>query len=224
LYRKLCFINDRAMRWFLAAGTLLLFGLGTARSATPPPPAPFKDASGEASAAEGNPTTHIRLGAFKVAWEATQLAEVSAAIGAGSIQHQGDAGESIYWLCYTIAGRRAQRIWLIADGEMGGPEHLVTNFAADESGDGEASRDCPGLPKKFLPVTLDHGIWIGADENSVSKAIHTVPHAEGPLRSIEYQSKVPGNCEGGVDQINWLDYRIDHGRVTVIWAGQVTSC
>ena len=223
VYPKPCSLGERAIHCVLALGALLMAGSETARSATPPPPIPNERIIGMPSAGT-KPTTGVQLGALQVVWETTLLAQVTRAIGAGAIQHEGDAGESAYWLCYTIAGERAQRIWLIADGEMGGPEQSVTRVAAEESTDGEASLDCPRLPKTFLPVTLGHGLWIGADEHSVSKAIHALPHVVGPLRSVQYHSKVPGKCEGGFDQLNWLEYKIDHGRVTAIWAGQVTSC
>jgi hypothetical protein len=61
-------------------------------------------------------------------------------LGEGTIQHQGDAGGSIYWLCY----RRAQhRLWVVSGGEIGGPDHLVTEIVEElAEQDAGASTDC----------------------------------------------------------------------------------
>jgi hypothetical protein len=67
------------------------------------------------------------LDQYRIRFEETGLRDVMPRAG-GYIQHQGDAGENIYWLCYTIAdGKPAQRLWIIASGEMGGPEHDSTS-------------------------------------------------------------------------------------------------
>src|SRR3954453_1569769 len=66
--------------------------------------------------------TRFSLGAFAGRFEETPLGAVRKAVGEGTIQHQGDAGGSIYWLCY----RRAQlRLWVVSSGETGGPAPLA---------------------------------------------------------------------------------------------------
>src|ERR1700754_4305302 len=83
------------------------------------------------------------LGAFAGRFEETRLGAVREAVGEGTIQHQGDAGGSIYWLCY----RRAQhRLWVVS-GEMGGQHHRVTEIVEElTEKDTEASTDCAVLP------------------------------------------------------------------------------
>src|ERR1700733_13105696 len=72
--------------------------------------------------------TRFSLGAFAGRFEETPLGAVRKAVGDGTIQHQGDAGGSIYWLCY----RRAQhRIWVVSGGEIGGPDHRVTEIVEE---------------------------------------------------------------------------------------------
>ena len=97
--------------------------------------------------------TRFSLGAFAGRFEETPLGAVREAVGEGTIQHQGDAGGSIYWLCY----RRAQhRLWVVSSGEMGGPDHLVTEIVEElTEKDTETSTDCAVIPKKFAPLVFD---------------------------------------------------------------------
>ena len=67
--------------------------------------------------------------------------------GEGTIQHQGDAAGSIYWLCYQ---RAQHRLW-IASSEMGGQDHVVTDVVEELTGkDAVASTDCAVIPDKVL--------------------------------------------------------------------------
>src|SRR6185436_7659890 len=90
--------------------------------------------------------TRFSLGAFAGRFEETPLGAVREAVGEGTIQHQGDAGGSIYWLCY----RRAQhRLWVVSHGEMGGRDHRVTEIVEElTEKDTETSTDCAVIPKK----------------------------------------------------------------------------
>lgn len=108
------------------------------------------------------PVTTLAMGAFSVQFEETRLSKARDAIRVGSISHQGDAGASEYWLCYTAgAGTRAQRIWIVASGSMGGPEHRITGVQARRTPDESPTASCPQLPAKFLPLRLDRGAWVG---------------------------------------------------------------
>jgi hypothetical protein len=189
---------------------------------SPPPAAPFTSISWKAVSVE-KPATELRLGAFAMHFEETTLATVHEAVGSGEIQHQGDAGESVYWLCYTIEG--SQRIWMMSHGEIGGPEHAVTSVTDQQIKGVKANKDCPSLPAKMQPVSLDTGFWLGTKDIEALKALGPASHAEGAWRSFDYQGKVPGSCEpSGFDLTNWLLYKIDNGRVTTIMASQITSC
>jgi hypothetical protein len=102
--------------------------------------------------------TRFSLGAFAGRLEETPLDAVREAVGEGTIQHQGDAGGSIYWLCY----RHAQhRLWL-SSGDIGGPNHLVTELVEElTEKDTETSADCAILPEKFSPFVVDGKLqWV----------------------------------------------------------------
>jgi len=171
----------------------------------------------------GKPATGLRLGPFKVEFERTTLARVLAAAGSGTIQHEGDAAESIYWLCYTIGG--TQRLWIVASGEMGGSEHAVTDVTAQRMDRVKASADCPVLSSKLQPVSLQHGLWIGVSDEVALQALGTPSYSKDSWRYFEYQSKVKGDCQPeGFDIINSLAYELSEGKVVTLVAGQVTSC
>ena len=206
----------------ILAAMLAVGALGAAAN-TPPPLAPFNAISWKPTSTT-KLSTGIKMGSFEVKWEETTLASVLDAAGLGAIQHQGDAGESVYWLCYTIEGPNSHRLWVMAHGEMGGPEHAVTNITAEALKGAKAEKDCPALPAKLQPVALSQGLWVGASETNAQKALGKPSHTEGPWRSFDHLSKVPGTCEGGFDLTNWLLYKVNKGQLGTIMAGQVTSC
>ena len=87
------------------------------------------------------------LGAFRIQFEKTTLREVQQAASSGSIAQQGDAAGHILWICYTaVHGGAKERIWIISHGEMGGPDHAVTEIADGAWNEPEANTGCaPGL-------------------------------------------------------------------------------
>lgn len=192
---------------------------------TPPPIAPF-DAITWKATMKKRPSASVRMGSFRVRFEETTLDDVRRAARIGDLAHQGDAGESAYWLCYTnMTATVVERIWIIAHGEMGAPKHFVTNISAELLPIGGATPDCPALPKSLKPLSLDNSLWLNASLGDVHSRLGTPSYRKGPWRSYDYQGKVPGKCEGeGFDLMNWLWLRFDKGRVKSLFVGQVTSC
>ena len=95
---------------------------------TPPPPVDGHALERVSPTIKKRLATRFSLGAFAGRFEETPLGTVRDTVGEGTIQHQGDAGDSIYWLCY----RRAQhRLWVVSSGEMGGPDHRVTEIVEE---------------------------------------------------------------------------------------------
>lgn len=106
---------ERCRRYItgLLIATSLWSAMGSVLAETPPPKLPSDNISWPASM-KRPPTRGIVLGKLSVAFEKTALAEVLEAAPRGFIQHQGDAGDSIYWLCYTRAGADvAYRLWIV---------------------------------------------------------------------------------------------------------------
>src|SRR6188472_1803930 len=130
---------------------LLLFAIPAddCSAQTPPPPVDEHAFERVPPTVVKKLATRFSLGAFAGRFEETPLGAVRKAVGEGTIQHQGDAGGSIYWLCY----RRAQhRLWVVSHGEMGGRDHLVTEIVEEfTEKDTETSTDCAIIPEKFAP-------------------------------------------------------------------------
>jgi hypothetical protein len=144
--------------------------------------------------------TRFSLGAFAGRFEETPLAAVREALGEGTIQHQGDAGGSIYWLCY----RRAQhRLWL-SSGELGGPDHRVIEIVEElTEKDTKPSSDCPIIPEKFAPLILDGKLHLGMSRMEVVKALG--PPSKSEAAQMVYSHK--GKLAHGFDETAWLILR-----------------
>ena len=207
----------------------LIFALASASmgslAETPPPAAPF-DAITWKAAMKRKPSTGLQMGAFRAQLERTTLDYVRRAASVGEIAHRGDAGESTYWLCYTNSGEtQTERIWIVADGEMGGSEHYITNISAERLPDGTPTADCPALPNNLKPLSLDNGLWLGASEGATRAKLGAPSHRKESWRSYDFQGKVPGKCEGGsIELFSWLLLHIQGRSVNSLQIGQVTSC
>lgn len=208
----------------------LLFGIlfSTAFAAfaqTPPPARPF-DAITWMATSKAIPSSGVRMGTLFVRFEKTTLDDVRRAASAGGIAHQGDAGESAYWICYTSLGKtQVERIWVISHGEMGGPEHYVTDVSAEVLTNGSATADCPALSDNLKPLSLDNHLWLGASERAATRKLDAYSFRKGAWRSYDFQTKVPGNCAGGgFDLSASLLLHFKNGRVNSLRVGQVTSC
>ena len=193
---------------------------------TAPPELPFPNVSWKALS-KAKPASHLKMGGLEVRFEKTTLRAISDTAGLGTMHHRGDAGKSIYWLCYTIQGdSRTQRIWIVAHEEMGGSDHAVTMVTAQELPPSvQPTNDCPTLPTTLQPLSLARAVWLGIPGSEALKVLGRPSYRKGSWRSFDYQGKVPGNCQpDGFDLMNWLVFRTVQGRIVAISAGQVTSC
>lgn len=203
---------------------LILISMDTIAE-TLPPKSPFEATPWKATMIK-KPSTGVLMGSFRISFEMTTLDDVRNRLSVGIIARHGDAGESVLWLCYTnISSNSAERIWIISGGEMGGSEHAVTGISAEYVQIGSATNDCPALPEKMKPVSLDSKLWLGMPLTDVRATLGTPSGQNGPWRSYDYQGKRPGNCESeGFDVLNWAFFRFEEDRVNSLGAGQVTSC
>jgi hypothetical protein len=138
----------------------------------------------------------------------------------------GDAGDSVYWLCFTNPGRTgfADQIWIVSNGEMGGSEHDITEVIARRAHGQPLTRRCPKLPVDMRSLSFDDHLWLGDSDETVRSKLGS-PSVEDYLwRTFDYQGKVPAECEGGFDRTDWLTTKSSHNHLTLIAAGQITSC
>jgi len=203
---------------FLIPATVMAF------AGTPPPTTPFDEMTWQATM-NRKPSTGVKMGPFHVRFEKTTLDDVRKTVGIGDLAHQGDAGASINWVCYTnVNPARVERIWIISDGEMGGPERRVTGISAEGLPNGIATTDCPALPAGMKPLILDSRLWLGATESYARTRFGVPSYNQGPWRSFNFQGKAKGSCGEGFDVLNDLLLRFENGRVNLLHARQLTSC
>ncbi len=162
--------------------------------------------------------TRFSLGGFGGRFEETRLGAVREAVGEGTIQHQGDAGGSIYWLCYR---RNAQhRLWVVSSGEMGGADHLVTEIVEElTEKDAGASTDCAIIPEKFSPVVFDSKLHLGMSRQEVITALGSPSKSEAA--QIVYSHE--GKLADGFDETAWLILRFREDKLVFMRGGKTTT-
>ena len=206
--------------------TVLLTGLlcvGPAVMAATPPPAPPSTEMNWKPVSQEAPSDGFVLGTSTVVFEKTTLGEIASAVGKGAIAHRGDAGDSEYWLCYSRP-HEGQRIWIVSSGEMGGAEHLVTGFVAEQQSSMSGTADCPALPAATAVELSGHKGWLGMSAADVRQRFGSPSHQSGDWQAFNFEEKRRDVCGGDGDRINWLWTKQADGRVQAIMAGQVTSC
>jgi hypothetical protein len=161
--------------------------------------------------------TRFSLGAFAGRFEETRLDAVREAVGEGTIRHQGDAAGSIYWLCYR---RAQQRLWVVSHGEMGGPDHLVTEIVEEvtQKDDG-ASTDCAIIPEKFSPVVFDSKLRLGMSRREVMTALGPPSKSEGAQIAYFHAGKLAD----GFDETAWLILGFREDRLVSMRGGKTTT-
>ena len=167
------------IRWCIVA--IVVFSLGSnvcAESADQP--------SNASVARPVDPVQEIRLGRFVATFEATTLGEIRDALGVGSVEHTGDAGESLYWLCYSLPG---QQIQLKSHGEMGGPENRLSGVSATLVNAFRENDQCPMIPGQFQPVSFNFG-WIGVSQNDLIKALGRPSEIDGNRLIFQYERDI----------------------------------
>lgn len=197
---------------------LLLFAIPAddCSAQTPPPPVDEHAFESVPPTVVKRLATRFSLGAFAGRFEKTTLGAVREAVGAGTIQHQGDAAGSIYWLCY----RRAQhRLWL-SSGEIGGPDHLVTEIVEEFiEKDTETSADCAVIPEKFAPLVLDGKLHLGMSRQEVVTALGRPSKSEAAQMMYSHAAKLAN----GFDETAWFILRFREDKLVSMRGGKTTT-
>jgi hypothetical protein len=197
-------------------------------ASTPPPVVDESISQSDVSwRAPAKPSSGMKMGGFRITFEETTLAQVMKATGLGTIQQHGDAAEHVLWLCYTaVTNGKTSRLWIESSGEMGGPEHDITEIGVQSIAKGPVPSDCPVVPQKFTKLSFDKGLWLGAPEDAVRKTFPVGLLQSDAHAFVGYDGKVPGDgkCQDGYDLLNSMYLIFEAGIVVAINAGQVTSC
>ncbi len=198
---------------------LLLFAIPAddCSAQTPPPPVDEHAFERVPPTVVNRLATRFSLGAFACRFEETQLDAVREAVGAGTIQHQGHAADSIYWLCY----RRAEhRLWVVSGGEMGGTDHRVTEIVEElTDNDTETSTDCAVIPEKFAPLVFDGKLHLGMSRLEVVTALG--PPSKSEAAQMVYSHD--GKLADGFDETAWLILRFREEKLVSMRGGKTTT-
>jgi hypothetical protein len=198
---------------------LLLFAIPAGDCSAQTPPFPLDE-----HAFEGVPPTVVKrlatrfsLGKFAGRFEETPLGAIRKAVGEGTIQHQGQAGGSIYWLCY----RRAQhRLWVVSHGEMGGRDHRVMEIVEElTEKDTDTSTDCAVIPEKFAPLVLDGKLHLGMSRQEVVTALGRPSKSEAAQMVYSHAGKLAD----GFDETAWFILRFREDKLVSMRGGKTTT-
>jgi hypothetical protein len=160
---------------------------------------------------------------FKAEFEKTTLEEIRDTLKTGTIQHAGDAAESLYWLCYTLPD---QRVWFISHGEMGGPNHALTQVQATiKSSISHGNFLCPEMPTRFKSISFDFG-WLGTKKKSFIEAIGSPSGSEDGRLMYHYAGKIQKTHNGIVlegDITSYVEVTLVDNKITSLNASHITS-
>jgi hypothetical protein len=213
-----------------AAAFVACLGLAaTPVSAQNAPPLPLPS---EVRIADNNltssPVNGMSLGKMRIDFNRTTLLDVETTVLLGTIDHAGDAGESDYWLCYTVTrGGHSERLWIVSDGEMGGSDHEVTGAFATRLDPKSASKaDCPELPRRFSSIELSNGLWLGDAANKVGSALRTTSRGSDGWWGYRYEGKTAIAVRGELvdfDVTSSVDVKLRRGLIVGINAKEILS-
>ena len=192
-----------------------------------PPPRPEEEDVPLAEILQSPATSGVEIGSFSVKLQRTTLQDALMSFGVGQIRHEGDAGKSVYWICYLLKGSRTQsRLWLVSDGEMGGDTHVVTGiYAAYNQSDPGNAGECPELRVNSSAVHFDHGIWLEASAEKLAVLGHAPPQSAGWWR-YSYQGTQKLRDRGRLesfDVTSQFDVQLRDGKVAAVWTSEILS-
>jgi len=166
---------------------------------------------------QSDPVPPLQLGNFAVLLETTALADVRKEIGSGTMYRNGDAAESITWLCYNVARAASTQVVWLSSSEMGGGEIVdgVTALISDSAS--PAPKNCATLPAKYEQIRLKNGIWLGSTAAQV-RAAFGQPHEQAETWSYVFEGK-----SGSYDVYSNVSFKIRDGKVVALDCSRLTS-
>lgn len=204
------------MKLPLAVATIALLVAGAVHgeSFLSPPTWPVPDIKPTGTPIQ--PVTGVALDSFHVTFEKTTFNDVLGALGRAPIRHQGDAGEFLMWVCYTLPGAHA-RIWLTSS-ELGGEKYIDGMVAKRLKSAGAASSVCPVANRQITVVSIDNGIWLGKDVEKIKTMLGRANRAPASVIYYTYEGK-----DGGLDVDSILALKVHKNKVTALYASHTTT-
>jgi hypothetical protein len=214
----------------LAAAALLTAAAASHAGGIPPPAFPFTEGYTGPTLPQ-RPATQLRLGGLTVRLEQTTLAEVQKALGAGEIEHEGDAGDSETWLCYVIPAASGGQILWLTSGELQGDEMIDGVIAQEAGADLLRASGCPPLPPRFRKLAVDGGVWLGASAEQLRRSLPPPSLLRGNWQEFSYSGTFKGMVMDGRGRKSEAEFSedsdlllyLENGRVTRLYANKDSS-
>jgi hypothetical protein len=170
----------------------------------------------------------LHLGNYVALFEKTSLREIRDKVGAGSLEHVGDAADALEWLCYSLPG---QRVWLVST-EMGGSNAALMNVIADAiSPSAPLEPSCPTIPSTLRPLSLPFG-WIGSPVSVLRDSLGKPSGTRGDWLIYYFAGKESGPYQDPGDAVPamvdydvsaYVEVRVQKGKVIALRASHLTS-
>ena len=111
-------------------------------------------------------------------------------------------------------------MWVVSGGELGGPDHLVTEIVVDRAEqDAGSSTDCPVIPEEFSPIVFDGKLHLGMSRQEVITALG--PPSKSEAAQIVYSHQ--GKLADGFDETAWLILRFHENKLMSMRGGKTTT-
>jgi hypothetical protein len=213
---------------------LALLVLAASTAAAAPPAFPFADGLAKPTL-QARPGTVLHLGSLAIEFEKTSMLEVLRSVGTGEIHSQGDAGDSLSWICYQVADaaakdKSAQLLWITSGALQGG--QIADGVVAHSVPAAPSPGDCAPLPERFRPVRIDGGLWLGSSRAELDLALPQISaERSGWLEYIysgKYRDVFQQSDRGNVNTVEYEEVssvvlRLVDGRVAELYSNKTTT-
>ena len=170
---------------------ILIASVNGAAQSVPPPPS--SDEITAPATLKVRPATQLTFGKESAQFEQTALSSVLSKVGIGSVEHRGDAGASVYWICYTAQlTDSAQRLWITSDGEMGGrgTHHRLS---------AEETSAVPSCPRSVRNSRLDFSVALDKGPGS-APLVQTGAETGTPSARVRRLISIPRGSENKISR------------------------
>ncbi len=163
----------------------------------------------------------VDLGGLKLEFEKTKLDDIKSIYG-GESHFQGDAGNAVTWLCYTVpaAGKAAPTtVWFTSTSEMSGPGDTLSMVAVQRV-DAAMSDGCAVAPNDF-PVPGFAIPGVGASVTAIKSRFGA--KLERRTSTLYFSSIHPAADDSSLSTYETIGYAVADGVVTAVAIIQVTT-
>jgi hypothetical protein len=148
------------------------------------------------------------------------LEDVRKKFSAGQIHQEGDAGDSVYLLCYR--GTDSALVAFESSGSMGGNDHIVTSATIFRNGDGYKFRDQCTSSTEVHQQMKAFKISLGAKKTTIRRALG--PPSKETDSLLLYAYHVEETLESGrADITSSLEVLVPRSTASQITASKVVS-